>query len=359
MRTRFRVAASALLGLVVAFMALAGDAAAGRLLPSPLQFLRTDAGFSAVDIGSMEQGRILARVVDTGDNSEVFVVGAMKVHTTTARVLAQVRAFEGRRRPGDILQAGRLSSLATPADLAGLSLDAADLAALGKCRVNDCDERLPAASMTRFHDEVDWKSGDRATKAAAWWRETLAAFAAAYQARGNAGLVQYDNNDMPVKLGDSVAKVLARSDYIAESAPALYRYLESFPKDPPSGIEEYLYWLKERFWIKTVVSMNHVLIASGGDAAHPYVLAVAKQIYANHYFESSLSITVFIQTGGGGYLVYLSRTRADIRATGFNFLERVLLRRLVVGRLDSQLKWMRAVLEGASPASVTETDPSP
>jgi hypothetical protein len=354
-------AAAAALGLLpgLLFLAFSGDAVAGRLLPSPLQFLRTDAGFSAVDIGSMEQGRVLAKVVDTGDNSEVFVVGAMKVHTTPARVLAQVREFEGRRRPGDILQAGKLSSPATAADLAGLSLDAADLAALGKCRPNDCDERLPAEAMQRFHDEVDWKSRDRAAKGAAWWRETLAGFATAYEARGNAGLVQYDNNDMPVKLGDSVAKVLARSDYIAESAPALYRYLESFPKDPPAGIEEYLYWLKERFWIKTVVSMNHVLIATGGDAVRPYVLAAAKQIYANHYFESSLSITVYIQTGGGGYLVYLSRTRADIRASGFNFLERVLLRRLVVARLDSQLKWMRAVLEGAPPGAATEAAATP
>ena len=62
---------------------------------------------------------------------------------------------------------------------------------------------------------------------------------------------------------------------------------------------------------------------------------------------------------GGGYLVYLSRTRADIRATGFNFLERTVLRRLVVGRLDSQLKWMRAVLEGASPDAATEAEAAP
>jgi hypothetical protein len=86
-------------------------------------------------------------------------------------------------------------------------------------------------------------------------------------------------------------------------------------------------------------------------------MAAAKQIYANHYFESSVSITVFVETrGGGGYLAYLSRTRADIRASGFNFLERAVLRRLVVGRLDAQLKWMRAVLEGGTGAGVEQTE---
>jgi hypothetical protein len=296
----------------------------------------------------MEQGRVLARVVDTGDNSEVFAVGAMKVHAPMARVLAQVRQFEGRRRPGDIIQVGLLSRPATPADLAGLTLDPADLSALGKCRAYDCDERLPAAAMTRFRKEVDWSARDRAAKAASLWRETLAGFAAAYESGGDAALVQYDNNDMPVKVGDSLARVLARSSYIADSEPALYKYLASFPKDPPTGLEEYLYWLKEKFWIKTVVSMNHVMILTGDQPSGKYLLAVAKQIYANHYFESSLSITAFLETrGGGGYLVYLSRTRADIRRTGFNFLERALLRRLVVGRLDAQLKWMRGVIEGS------------
>src|SRR5262249_22058314 len=162
-------------------------------------------------------------------------------------------------------------------------------------------------------------SPGRAEKATALWRETMAAFAAAYLARGDAGLVEYDNNDMPVKVADSYARVVPRSRYLAESAPELFRYVSTFPQDRPQGLEEYLYWLKEKFWIKHVMSLNHVMILTGDGPGGRYLLAVAKQIYANQYFESSLSLTTFVEgPAGSGTLVYVSRSRADIRKSGFN-----------------------------------------
>jgi len=342
---RARRAARLALG-VAALWAAPAPAQPGRLLPNPLEFLRGDAGFSAAEIGSLEQGRILAKVVDTDDNSEILAVGAMKVHTTVARVARQVRAFEGRRRPVDIFQSGSFSPQPSARDLSALTLEATDVNWLAKCKLYDCDVRLPAAAIARFRSEVDWSSPQRAEKAAALWRETMAAFAAAYLARGNAGLVEYDNNDMPVKVADSYAREVARSSYLAESAPDLFRYVSSFPKDPPSGLEEYLYWLKEKFWIKHVISLNHVMMVTADQPSGRYVLAVSKQIYASQYFESSLSVTSYVESPGGGYFVYVSRSRADIRRSGFNFLERPLLRRLVAGRLKAQFQWLRGVLEG-------------
>jgi hypothetical protein len=328
-----------------ALWAAAAPADPGRLLPNPLEFLRTDAGFSASDIGSLEQGRILAKVVDTDDASEVLAVAAMKVHASTARVLKQVRAFEGRRRPVDVIQAGSFSAEPSARDLAGLTLDPQEVNWLAKCRPYDCDVRLPVSAIARFRSEIDWSSPPRVEKATALWHETLAGFAAAYLARGNAGLVEYDNNDMPVKLADSYARVMARSSYLADSAPELYRYLSTFPRDRPSGLEEYLYWIKEKFWIKHVTSLNHVMILTADEPSGHHLLAVSKQIYANQYFESSLSVTTFVESPAGGTLVYISRSRADIRRSGFNFLERALLRRLVVGRLKAQFQWLRGAVE--------------
>ena len=323
----------------------------GHLLPSPLVFLRNDAGLSAADLGALEQGRVIARVVDTGDASEVLAVGAVRLHTTTLRVLAQVKAFEGRRRPGDILQAGLMGREPSAQDLAGLTLDNADLGALSRCQPGTCDLRLSAGAIQRFRREVDWSSPRRAQQASALWHEVLAGLARDYLTHGNAALFEYVNNDMPVKVGESLARVLDRSGYLADSAPDLHRYLLRFPEDRPSGVEEYLYWLKEKFWIKTVVSLNHVVVTSGEDAGSRYVLAASKQIYANRYYESSVSLTVFVEGAAGTYLVYISRSRADIRPTGFNFFERILLRRLVSGRLDAQLRWVRDVLEAPAKAS--------
>jgi len=344
-----RAGAAAVLAAVLAAAvrggALASAADPAGLLPNPVEFLRDEAGFSAADIGSLEQGRILAKVVDTDDNSEVLAVSAMKVQASTARVLQQVRVFEGRRRPVDILQAGALSAEPTAGDLAALTLDATDVTWLSKCKPNNCEVRLPASAIARFRGEVDWSSPRRAELATALWRETMAGFAAAYLARGDAGLVEYDNNDMPVKVADSYARVIPRSRYLAQTAPQLFRYVSTFPRERPPGVEEYFYWLKEKFWIKHVTSLNHVMILTGEAPPGRYVVAVSKQIYANQYFESSLSVTSFVESPAGGYFVYVSRSRADTRKGGFNFLERALLRRLVVGRLRAQFQWIRGVLE--------------
>src|SRR5262249_6710648 len=149
-------------------------------------------------------GRVVARVVDSGDHAEVLAVAAVRVDTTVARMRAQLQAFEGRRRPADIIQAGHFGHEPSPADIAGLTIDSGDLAALPKCKPGDCDLRLPADVINRFRREVDWSSPQRAEKATALWHDVLAGLDTAYQEGGNAALFQYDNNDMPVKVGDSL-----------------------------------------------------------------------------------------------------------------------------------------------------------
>jgi hypothetical protein len=323
-----------------------GAAPPPRLLTDPLQFLRSEFRFSEGDLSSLAQGRVVARVLDSGDHSEVLAVAAVRVDSTVARVRAQLQAFEGRRRPTDIIQAGHFSREPSSADLAGLTIDGGDLAALPKCKPGECDLRLPADAILRFRREVDWSSPLKTEKATALWHDVLARLDTAYQENGNDALFQYDNNDMPVKVGDSLARVIARSGFLAETAPDLYPYLLRFPRGRPERVEDDVYWIKEKFWIKTVVSLNHVAIVSGDGPAGPYVLAAAKQIYANRYFESSLSVTAFVESRPASYLVYVSRSRADIRPSGFNVLERLLIRRLVEARLDAQFKWVRDQLQG-------------
>jgi len=335
-------------------VALAATVRAATVISDPPAFLRTQFGFADADLAALAQGRPVARVIDSGDHSEVLAVAAVRVSTTMDRVRQQLETFEGRRRPIDVLQAGRLGPVPSAADLAALTIDAGDLAALPKCRPGDCDVRLPADVIERFRREVDWSSPTRVSRATALWHEVLAGLGAAYLEKGDDALFEYDNNDMPVKVGESLARVIARSGFLAECAPDLFPYLMRFPADRPSRVTDYVYWMKEKFWIKAVVSLNHVSIVSGDGPAGPYLLAAAKQIYANRYFESSLSVTAYVQGAPASYLVYVSRSRADIRRGGFNFLERMLIRRLVEARLDAQLKWMRDVLQGAARA---EGDP--
>ncbi len=322
-----------------------------RLVPDPRTFLREEGGFSAREVAAADAGQVVAKVVDTGDNSEVMAVAATRVKAGTSSAVELMKRFEGRRRPGDVIQAGLFDGAPSARDLAPLALETRELNMLRKCRLADCDVRLPASAIARFKQEVDWSSPQAAARAAALWREVLAGFVASYRAEGNRGLPEYNNNDMAVKVGDSLARVLARSPYLEESAPEIYHYLLGYPTHPaPAGSVDYLYWINEKFWIKSVTSLNHVTIQTGEAGGRRFVVATSKQLYASQYFESSLAFTVLVEDPAGSYLMFVSRSRADIRPSGFNFIERALLRRLVERRLVSQMQWMKAMLEGR-PAS--------
>ena len=77
------------------------------------------------------------------------------------------------------------------------------------------------------------------------------------------------------------------------------------------------------------------------------MVAVSKQLYADHYYESSVGATFFLEgaSGWGPHVIYVNRTRADIRRNGFTWLERVLLKYLVKDRLEAQSKYLRDQLE--------------
>lgn len=317
------------------------------LVRDPVGFLQRVGGLSPADLAGLERGSIVAKVIDTGDRSEVFSLAVMRVKTTPARALSSLRELDGRRGAPWILQSGRIGSAPSSGDFAAMTLDAGDVKHLGKCVVNGCELRLPAEQIERFHKEVDWSAATRTDRANALFRQMLASYAAAYLASGNAALFKYDNNDDPVRIADSLHILVPRFEVLRDTAPDLYGYLDAFPEGRPEGAEEVLYWTKEKFWLVNVLSLSHSTVSDRTTPSGRLVLAVSKQLYANHYYESSVGATFFVEgaTGWGPHVVYVNRTRADIRRNGFTWVERVLLKFLVKDRLEAQCKYLRQQLE--------------
>jgi hypothetical protein len=345
------VASAALLaGSLLSVCWLPVGAAGGGAAPaaSPAGFLRSLRGLTPYDLENLERGGMVARVIDTSDRSEILSLAVMRVRTTPARVLERLRRVEGRPREPWVLELGLLGAVPSPRDLETLTLDPGDVKHLAKCRVNDCRVRLSADAIGRFRKEIDWSSPSQAARADALFRETLSAYSASYLSRGDAGLIRYDNNDDPVRIADSLRLLVSRSDFLRDTAPDVLAYMEGFPQGRPLDAEDVLYWMKEKFWLLNVVSLNHAAIVSRGTPPGRLVLAVTKQLYASHYYESSLGATAFVEgpAGSGGYLAFINRSRADIRRSGFNWFERALLKYLVRGRLEGQLKALRLELEG-------------
>jgi hypothetical protein len=288
-----------------------------------------------------------ARVVASDDPTEVVTLAATPLRADADRVVAC--ALE----PGCLSRpvggsSGRLGARPVPADLAGLRFDREEIEALRGCRVGRCALRLPPEAIETLRQRVDWSLPSAPERAEDALRESLAGLAVLYLDRGHAALPPYADGPNGTRVGEGTDELLRRPLPGLDEAPELRDYLRTFPSGRPVLSGEALVWRRERMYRREVVSLEHVVVVRRDGPRGERVLVVSKKLYSSHYFEGSLEVAEFARRRGEaeGRLVVARRSRTDVRPSGFSWIERLLLRRLVRGRIEAELRELRARLEG-------------
>jgi hypothetical protein len=177
------------------------------------------------------------------------------------------------------------------------------------------------------------------------FREDLLNYIDLYLRYGNSALMEYRDRAKPVSVVREFRALLHAVPRLDESGQTFYDFLAEYPNKPMHEVEEFLYWSKERFGLKPVISVTHVAIyRQPGE-----VLIASKQIYATHYFDASLGLTAALDhptdpLRRGMYLVYLNRSRIDALGGLFSGLRRAILR----NRLRDGVKKTLAELSSTS-----------
>jgi hypothetical protein len=320
--------------VVVLFIQLAACTAASAQTWD-LGDLRVFAGLSADQWKAANRGDPQAKVLDTRERREVAVVGVARLRATTTCFVAMLQDIENFKKSPAVLRIRKFARPVEPRDLEGFSLEADDLAALRNCRVGDCNVKLPIAAVERLSRDVDWSRPNYADRAQSVIREELLAYVEAYLDRGNSALIEYRDKDKPVRLEDEFRTVLDARPSVSGLVPEFHEYLARYPTEPLPGVSEFFYWSTEKFGLKPVASITHVSIYVQSGRA----VVTSKQIYASHYFDASLGLTVALDDPGeasapGMYLVYLNRSRIDFLGGFFGGLRRALAR----GRLRDGMR---------------------
>jgi hypothetical protein len=299
-----------------------------------------------LECGGLERGATIAKVIDTPDKSEVFTLSAARVTSSLARARAVLLRDSDAERPAPwILQLHHLAPDPAPADFEAMTLDSGDLKQLPKCRPGECEVRLPLDVIERFRREISWSGRGQAARANELLRQVMLGYTKRYLALGDAALFEYANSDAPVRVGDTLQMLVRRMGFLLEIAPELGPFLEGVPGLGATSDAQSLYWMREKFWTVNVLSLNHRVLVERQTPGGRMLLAVTKQLYANHYYDSSLRAAVYLETPShGSYLMLVGRARADIRRSGFSRIERALLRLLVRGRLESELRYFKQEL---------------
>jgi hypothetical protein len=202
---------------------------------------------------------------------------------------------------------------------------------------------------------ADGRSGDREISVVAAVkirvpRAQVVSYLSAYQARGDAALVTYNDRSQPVSLKDQWAGIIANSPLFHEYSPELKGYLERFPSGTLPGARDVFYWIKENYGMAPVLSLVHAVIYSPPSRPDRTIVA-QKQLYASHYYDGSLAIAALLDTHDAGqpgtYLVYANRSRGDLLKGGFGGLKRSVARSQARQAAEETLGNIKQMLESA------------
>ena len=120
----------------------------------------------------------------------------------------------------------------------------------------------------------------------------------AYRQGGNLALGTYRDKDKPAEVGKIFESLLTRVTTLPVYLPELNRVLLDFPSHPPIAagrIESDFYWEKVDFGLKPTLRMVHRLVFRGAEPNEPSNAVVLKQLYASHYFQAALDLSVCVR----------------------------------------------------------------
>lgn len=338
------------LGATLLLMALLPTS--GAATDPAKSFLMTAFNLSTAEIGRLDRGDVVSRTLEVTNRREVATLGIVRIKTSASTYVERLADIATFKRTDDVLQIGTFGDHPQAADIASLVIDDSDLKPLRGCRVDDCDVRLSAESIERVRHEIDWHAADASSKATLLVRQTLVDYVTRYRQSGTAAAMEYADRLPRLNVGLEFASLLDADPITSNYAPRLRRHLLAYPLSSADKVTDLVYWSKERVRGRPVISITHVATAAAVDDS-PVAYAVgSKQIYAMHYYDASLGLTLLVPdrtaASPATYVVYLNRSRIDL----FEGLFGGVARRLVAGRarglVAEQLQRLQRVLADES-----------
>ena len=323
--------------------------------------LHEKAAFNETDFAALGQGRAVVRLLPVRDKREVAVCGLVRLQVAADVFLKSFRESMTQKSSPAILEIGRFSDTPTANDLQMLTVEDRDLEDLKECVVGDCKLKLSAMMIERLRKEIDWEAPDYRIEATQLLKQILLEYVRDYLARGDAALIEYNDKSKEIRLAEEQRALMAESTYINNVLPEFRQHLRGSRKSELSIVESAIVWSKIKFGLKPVIAINHIMVYKREQETGPQVLVTSKQIYANHYFDSSLALTALVNIADaspGSYLFYENRSRADGLGGMFSKMKRGIVEDKAVDSLKNILESSKANLNAQTPSQIESASPA-
>jgi hypothetical protein len=304
----------------------------------PLKFFRDYVGLKEDQIAAIRNGKAVAKVVESRTPDEVFVFGSVYVHSTPEKYLKLAADIDELRKLPSYLAIRKISDPPQPSDFDGFTLEEDDIKELKRCQPGKCEVQLPTEAMDAFKQSVDWSAPDSAKQANVLAQKMALEVIERYSQGGNAALGTYMDKHHPAVVGDTFASLLSRSKALPVYLPELERYLLKYPKAQPENIASEFYWEKVQFGLKPTLRIVQAIVYRDTRSSSPAYAVAVKQLYASHYFETALDLTVCMRDpenpDRGFYLITLKGSQQ----AGLTGLKGGIVRKVAVDKTRSSLE---------------------
>ena len=329
----------------------AGTFGRGEEVPGdPFEFLAPWIVVSGEDRARLDRNEVLARTL-SGRDGQLAVFVATRLNAPPDALVAWTRAIAELKRSKFVLAIGRFSDPPSPSDLDQLTLDQRDLDAIRGCRPGDCGLKLSAADIESLTAVVETAGADWRDAVQEKFRRLLAERVIRYRAGGLAALAAPADGKKPRTLDDALSAIVEQSPYLAK-VPNVVTWLQEYPHTD-SAVESFFYWSKDHYGEgKPVISITHVgIVRPESDHRVPAVLVVGKQIFATHYVEGGLGLTMVLRDASNGapYLAYVNRLQIDMLRGFFGGFVRGVLEDRLERQAPLIVRGLRARLESGNP----------
>ena len=321
---------------------LGGTAAHGQSV-EPFKFFREYVGLKDEQISAIRNGKAIAKIVESRTPDEVFVFGAVYVESTPEKYLKFASDIDSLRKLPNYLAIQKFSNPPKLSDLEGFSLDAEDIKNLKNCEPGHCDVQLPGEAMDSFKRSIDWTAPDAADRVNQLARTMALDALLKYVHGGNAALGAYRDKKHPAVVAETFQSLLSRSKALPVYLPALDHYLLDYPNADSDRIESQFFWEKVNFGLKPTLRIVQAIVYRDINSEQPTSALAVKQLYASHYFETALDLTVCVKDAErpGIYLITLKGSQ-QAGLTGF---KGGIVRKVAVDKTRSSLEKALAAIK--------------
>jgi hypothetical protein len=305
--------------------------------PSELNaFFHQYVNLSDDQIQNVRKGNAVAKILESPNPDEVFVFGSIYIKSSPERYLVLAADIDALRRLPNYLGIRKFSDSPQAADLTGFTLEADDIKELQRCKPAHCEVQLPSDTMQAFQQSVNWSAPDRADQVNRLAQQIALQALQSYMQGGNSGLGTYRDKQHPTAVAETFISLLDQMRGLPAYLPELNQYLLDYPRTSSKDIESQFYWEKVNFGLKPTLRIVQAVVYRGPSPDKPVYAVAVKQLYASHYFETALDLTVCVRDADnkGFYLITIKGSR-QAGLTGF---KGSIVRKVAVDKTRSSLE---------------------